>query len=241
MKTHVCEEEWFANDCPAAPTARVLLADPDPISRHVLATVLRRTDQLRLVATVDIAHPPNRWPLAGVDVAILAVGPNDDHARAVQQLTARHIRVLLLGIGWTRARLDAAFASGAGGCLVKDTRLGGLVPATRAVAAGHTVLSPDLLALYRSPARSARPDTVPLAAPPPGRRLRRLLSSLTDREREVLTLLSGGFSTAEAAHSLKVSPATVKSHVSHSLAKLGVRNRVEAVLLVQRVNDPRQA
>jgi DNA-binding NarL/FixJ family response regulator len=56
---------------------------------------------------------------------------------------------------------------------------------------------------------------------------------LTEREYEVLNLLAEGMSTAEAATELRVSPATVKSHVSHALPKLGARNRVEAVLMIK--------
>jgi DNA-binding CsgD family transcriptional regulator len=63
-------------------------------------------------------------------------------------------------------------------------------------------------------------------------------AGLTDREHEVLSLLADGMSTVEAARSLGVSPATIKSHVSHALPKLGARNRLEAVLLIRNATRP---
>ncbi|WP_441250126.1 response regulator transcription factor [Kitasatospora sp. McL0602] len=183
---------------------------------------------------MDIRRPVREWPLDQVDVAVLAIGHQEDHSRTVHELALSKIQVLLIGVGWTRARLEAAVSAGAAGCLVKDTRIGGLATAVRSVASGHAVLSPELLGLYRSPARRE-----PSSAAPPvlsGDAVRRLIRSLTDREQQVLTLLAEGSSTVEAAEALSVSPATVKSHISHALGKLGVRNRLEAVLLMQRLN-----
>jgi DNA-binding NarL/FixJ family response regulator len=99
------------------------------------------------------------------------------------------------------------------------------------VASGHVVLSPQLLGqcLQKKPASGGSPFG--LDGPVP---LDTLLATLTKREREVLDLLADGKSTAEAAEVLMLSAATVKSHVSHALSKLGVRNRLEAVLLMQR-------
>ena len=233
MGTQLAQVGWSVDGCVSDPDARFLVAGGDPISRQLLGNALRESGRLHFVADVDIGRPVPEWPLDRVDLVVLVVGVQDDHLRTVRQLARNTVRVLLIGSGWTRAGLDAAFTSGAAGCLDRDTRIGGLATAARAVASGHTVLSPELLALYRAPARPVC-GTAPSPAPSAAHSLKRLLSALTDREREVLSLLSVGLSTAEAAVSLKVSPATVKSHVSHAISKLGVRNRLEAVLLVQR-------
>ncbi|TDB91983.1 LuxR family transcriptional regulator [Micromonospora fluostatini] len=90
------------------------------------------------------------------------------------------------------------------------------------------VLSRELAALYVT----GQGPTGQAAA---GQRARDRVGALTSREREVLSLLAGGMTTAEAAAALRISPTTVKSHVSHALPKLGVRNRMEAVLLAQRM------
>jgi DNA-binding NarL/FixJ family response regulator len=117
---------------------------------------------------------------------------------------------------------------------VKNTEVGGLAAAARAVASGHTVLSPELHGLYTSPVRVV-PGPVPSQVSRRAGSPDHLLRLLTGREHKVLALLAEGLSTAEAAADLKVSPATIKSHVSHALTKLGVRNRLEAVLLVRQL------
>jgi DNA-binding NarL/FixJ family response regulator len=122
------------------------------------------------------------------------------------------------------------FLAGASGCLVKETGIGGLAAAVGAVVSGYTVLSPQLHSLYGHDTHHATNAPVGRA----GRSADRQLGSLTSRERTVLDLLAQGMSTAEVAARLKVSPATVKSHVSHTFSKLGVRNRLEAVLVAQR-------
>ncbi|WP_434589216.1 LuxR C-terminal-related transcriptional regulator [Streptomyces sp. A5-4] len=238
METRIFDDDWFANGSVAEPEARILLADQDPISRHVLGGVVHRADQLRLVASVDVRQPLREWRLEQVDVAVLGVGHNCDPVDTIRALVAAKIQVLLIGVGWTRTKLDAVFQAGANGVLTKDARIGGLAAAARAVASGHTVLSPDLHELYRSPSeRRLPPPSAKAQIVPVGRETatQRLLSALTDREREVLALLTDGLSTAEAAARLHVSAATIKSHISHTLTKLGVRNRLEAVLLMQGV------
>ncbi|MEV4342041.1 response regulator transcription factor [Streptomyces sp. NPDC049590] len=214
-----------------AEEVRVLVADHDPISRHVLGGVLRATRGLSVVGAVDARQPTSRWPLDRVDVVVLAVGPHEDPVPAVRALHGRRVRVLLMGTEWSRGRLTGALAAGAGGCLVKDARLNGLGSAAHAVAAGHTVICAHLHEVY-TPRRTA--PGAPASAGGSAREPGRLLALLTRRERDVLRVLAEGVSTAEAAARLGVSSATIKSHVSHALTKLGARNRVEAVLMMQR-------
>nr|WSW43168.1 response regulator transcription factor [Streptomyces sp. NBC_01001] len=211
---------------------RVLLADRNPVCRHWVAHALGRDVRLHVMPWVGTDEPLEYWPLEGIDVALLTAHPLGDPS-VVRALAARRIRTLVVGAGWTRQLLDEAFASGVLGCLTKDIDIAALGAAVRAVAAGHTVLSPELHDLHMTgPGTSA-------AAPPAGggRDVGTLMRSLTDRELQVLHVLAEGASTAEAGARLKVAPATVKSHVSHILAKLGVRNRLEAVLLMRRWLD----
>lgn len=221
----------------AGARTRVLLLDADPVSRRGFAAALGQAPGVELVGgPVGLsrgAHlvAPAR---AEVDAAVLVPGRGEEPTRHVGALVRRGVPVLLVGSGWTSVRLRAALDAGALGCLVRNAAAHRLVPAVRAVAAGQCVLSPELLALLRGPSghppRGANGTATvrPLRSSADPR-----LRLLTGREREVLALLSQGLTTAEAARRLKVSPATVKSHVSHVLGKLGVRNRVEAVLLVR--------
>ncbi|MGW2562111.1 LuxR C-terminal-related transcriptional regulator [Streptomyces sp. NPDC001514] len=216
----------------------VLLADADPVSRHVLARALDGADRIKVLGTVDSGLPLHHWPLSGVDVVVLAGAGRSGAGRAgpasaAAELVHKGVRVLLLDTGWNPESLGAALSAGCAGALVKDPEIGRLAAAVRAAATGYVVLSPELLGLWPASSRTA---AVP-ARERSDRSVGLLLRSLTEREREVLTLLAEGLSTNETARRLKVTPATVKSHVSHSLTKLSVRNRLEAVLLMRRALD----
>jgi DNA-binding NarL/FixJ family response regulator len=200
----------------------VVLVDGDPISRQVLGGTLRAGAGISLLGSVDSRMPVGDWPVTRLDLAILVAGPRENHVLMAQELAAIGTRALMIGMDWTKPRIDAALSSGAAGCLSKDWALHNLCTAAQAAASGYVVLSPDLVDLC-----------VSTGAMVGGRFLENRLGGLTQREREVLTLLAEGLSTTEVSQTLVVSPATVKSHVSHSLTKLGVRNRLEAVLLMQ--------
>jgi DNA-binding NarL/FixJ family response regulator len=233
MPIRAFEDDWLTGFGQREPVASVLLADHDPISRRVLGTVFRDAAHLEYLRCVDSHRPVEEWPgLGRADVVVLVVGAHEDATTTVSRLTAYGPRTLLVGTAWTRETLAAAFAAGATGCLIKDTEIGRVATAARAVASGHIVLSPQLLGQCLE--RTSPPGGVSLGMDEPVP-LDTLLATLTRREREVLDLLADGRSTAETAEALALSAATVKSHVSHALAKLGVRNRLEAVLLMQRV------
>ncbi|MEU2774117.1 LuxR C-terminal-related transcriptional regulator [Streptomyces sp. NPDC007162] len=207
---------------PSAEPPRVLLVDGDPVSRQVFGGTLHADDQVSLVATGDSRRPAAEWPLHRADLTILVSGPLENHVLKAQDVNRRGGRTLLVGVDWSKHRLDAALASGTSGCLSKDWALSHLPQAAAAAATGHIVLSPDLVGLC-----------VAMQPADAGRDLAVRLRCLTRREREVLTLLAEGMSTGEVSDCLVVSPATIKSHVSHALTKLCVRNRLEAVLLMQ--------
>lgn len=207
----------------------VVLADYDPLSRHVLSSALRAAggadSRLRLLASLDAFTPVRSWDgLHHAQVVVLAPCPQVDTTAVIRELVVHDVRVLLLATRWDGESLNRSMAAGASGCLVKDTDVDRIAAAALAVGSGYMVLSPELKDIYR-------PDQ-----PQPGRPGQPAVLPLTEREHEVLNLLAEGLSTAETARALGVSPTTVKSHVSHALPKLNVRNRLEAVL---RVKDAR--
>jgi DNA-binding NarL/FixJ family response regulator len=115
-----------------------------------------------------------------------------------------------------------ALRAGASGFLLKDAPRADLVAAIRVAAAGDALLAPSVTRRLIE-AFAARPAAV---TPSPSR-----LASLTPRERDILMLVARGRSNTEIASDLVVSEATVKTHVGHLLAKLGLRDRVQAVIL----------
>ncbi|GID93771.1 response regulator [Amorphoplanes digitatis] len=119
----------------------------------------------------------------------------------------------------------AALTAGASGFLLKDVTPEHLVAAVRLVRSGDALLAPAIT--RRLVERFARRDSAPAAA-------HRDLAALTPRELEVLCLLAQGLSNAELAGRLHLSEATVKTHVARILAKLGLRDRVQAVVVAYR-------
>jgi DNA-binding NarL/FixJ family response regulator len=131
-------------------------------------------------------------------------------------------RVLILTTFGEDEYLYAAMRAGASGFLLKDSPRSALLHAVRTVAAGDALLDPILT-------RRLIEDWV--RRPPPGAGVPEALRSLTPRELDVFTELARGRSNAEIAAGLVLSETTVKSHVAHVLAKLGLRDRVQAVVL----------
>jgi DNA-binding NarL/FixJ family response regulator len=132
------------------------------------------------------------------------------------------VRVVVLTTFDLDQYVYAALAAGASGFLLKDVSADRLVSAVRQVRAGDAMLSPTIT--RRLVERFVRPN--------PGPRVpHRDLDRLTAREREVLELLAGGLSNSELAATLRVSDATVKTHVARILSKLQLRDRVQAVVL----------
>jgi DNA-binding NarL/FixJ family response regulator len=115
-----------------------------------------------------------------------------------------------------------ALRAGASGFLLKDAPSAELLAAVRTVAAGDAIVSPRVTRRMLDRFRGSLPDASPVADP--------ALDTLTEREREVLVLIGEGRNNAEIGETLFLSESTVKTHVGRVLAKLGLRDRVHAVI-----------
>jgi len=204
-------------------TIRVLVADDQALVRGGFRMILDERDDLELVG--EAADGEQAVALAqelDPDVILMDVRmPKLDGVAATRRLvdagTRAHILVL------TTFDLDeyvyAAVRAGASGFLLKDVEPTELVDAIRVVAAGNSLFGPE--ATQRLVERFAGgPASVDDS----------ILDRLTEREREILRLLASGMSNAEVAEKLFLSETTVKTHVSAVLRKLGVRDRVQAVI-----------
>jgi len=150
--------------------------------------------------------------------------PHLDGVEATRQIVAvgSPARILVLTTYDLDEYVYAAIRAGASGFLLKDVQPAQLAEAIRVIAAGDALLAPSVT--RRLLGQFARTLPGPRATPAQ-------LAALTERETEVLRLLAAGLSNAELAGRLYISEATVKSHVSSLLRKLGLRDRVQAVIL----------
>ncbi len=201
---------------------RVVIADDQPMMRAGFKAVLEATGDIRVVAEAGtgeeaVAAATEHAP----DVVLMDIRmPGMDGIEATRRLPRQ--RVLILTTFGLDAYIIDALRAGASGFLLKDAPTQEVVAAVRAVAAGDAVLSATVTRQLL--------DQVARRLPAAVSRDPNALASLTEREQEVLRMLAAGLSNAEIASALVVSEATVKSHVSHLLGKLGLRDRVQAVI-----------
>ena len=208
---------------------RVLLVDDQSMLRMGFALVLNAEDDIEVVgegADGAAALAMSRALLP--DVVLMDVRmPGVDGITATGRVLAElpQTRVIIL----TTFDLDeyafAALRAGASGFLLKDARPAELVAAIRAVASGDAVVSPRVTRRMLELFAPRLPDAVAAAAP------HERLASLTPREHEIFAALGEGLSNAEIAERFVLSEATVKTHVGRVLGKLGLRDRVQAVVL----------
>ena len=204
---------------------RVLLADDQDLVRRGFRMILESEPGLVVVGESRNGEEAVRDSARlGPDVVCLDVEmPGMDGLEAARRITAvaDPPAVLILTTFDRDDYLFAALQAGASGFLLKTTSPEKLIEAVQVVAAGDALLAPDVT--RRVIERSVR-SAPPAAASVPA------LAELTDREREVLQLLAKGLSNAEIAGRLYLGEATVKTHVSKVLQKLGLRDRIQAVV-----------
>jgi DNA-binding NarL/FixJ family response regulator len=207
---------------------RVLLVDDQELVRAGFRLMIDGEPDMSVVGEAsDGDQAVDAAARAHPDVVLMDVRmPNVDGIEAARRILAdgrsADTRVLMLTTFDLDEYVYAALRAGASGFLVKDVPPQALVDAVRAVAAGDALLAPAVTRrLIEHALRGG-----PAPGPPPAE-----LDELTPRELEVFRLVARGHSNAEIAAELVVELATVKSHVARVLTKLGLRDRVQAVVL----------
>ncbi|MEU5954004.1 MULTISPECIES: response regulator transcription factor [Streptomyces] len=208
---------------------RVAVADDQELVRSGFSMILEAQPDIEVVAEAgDGAEAVAAVRLHAPDVILLDIRmPGMDGIEAARQVCAQSsCRVVMLTTFDLDEYVYEALYAGASGFLLKDVRRDDLVHAVRVVAAGDSLLAPSVTRrLVADVVRRRRTESDAPAVSPAER-----LSVLTAREEETLRLLARGLSNAEIAASFVVSDHTVKTHVSNVLSKLGLRDRVQAVI-----------
>jgi len=206
---------------------RVLVADDQALVRAGFRALLDAQDDIEVAAEAcDGAQAFRLARQLAPDVVLMDIRmPGTDGLAATRQITAdpqlANTRVLVLTTFELDEYVFEAIRSGASGFLVKDTEPEALVQAVRVMAAGDALLSPGVTRrlIAEFAARAKQPHNADG------------LKELTEREREVLTLVGNGLSNNEIAERLLVSLATAKTHVSRAMIKLRARDRAQLVVI----------
>jgi DNA-binding NarL/FixJ family response regulator len=207
-------------------TVRVVLADDQPLVRSGLRVIMADHSDLEVVGEAATgAEAVQLVRDTDPDVVVMDIRmPGMDGIEATRLITAgpATTRVLVLTTFDEDDHVYGALRAGASGFVVKDMALDDILAAIRVVAAGDALIAPGvtrrLIADF-----IGRPAAVPERSPRP-------VEGITEREREVLTLVGRGRSNTEIAEDLFITVATAKSHVSRLLTKLGARDRVQLVI-----------
>lgn len=207
-------------------TIRVVIADDQELVRKGFRMILEAEPYIRVEGeAADGREAVEAARKLRPDVVLMDIRmPNMDGVEATRQLAGEEgMKVLILTTFDLDEYVVEGLRAGAGGFLLKDVPPETLVEGIRVVARGDALLAPSvtrrLLDRFVTKLAPARAEE------------QKALATLTDRERDVLLLVARGKSNAEIAEELFVSETTVKTHVSHALMKLGLRDRVQAVVL----------
>jgi DNA-binding NarL/FixJ family response regulator len=209
-------------------TTRVVVADDQPLVREGFRAQISLVPDMELVGLATTGLEAVELATRSLpDVVLMDVRmPVMDGIEATRRITSdertRDVRILVLTTFDLDEYVYAALRAGASGFLLKDSLPEDLFAAIRLVAAGEALLAPTVT--RRLISEFAQRPEIARANPP-------ALARLTDRERDVLTLVAQGLSNNEVAGRLVLSPATVKTHVSRILTKLGARDRAQLVML----------
>jgi DNA-binding NarL/FixJ family response regulator len=207
---------------------RVLVVDDQELVRAGFCVILEAAEGIQVAGeAANGAQAVTRAAALGPDVVLMDVRmPEMDGLEATRLITGGDRdggpRVVMLTTFDLDDYVYEALRAGASGFLLKDAPRHDLIAAVRRVAAGDALLAPSVTRRLIEAFARRPPET----SPSPSR-----LASLTARERDILLRLARGRSNAEIAGELFVSETTVKTHVGHLLAKLGLRDRVQAVIV----------
>ncbi|MGC5040129.1 MULTISPECIES: response regulator [unclassified Streptomyces] len=209
----------------------VLIADDQPLQRFGSRMLLESQDDMTVVG--EAANGSEAVRMAAElhpDVVLMDIRmPGLDGIEATRRITASGDRTRILIV--TTFDLDeyayAGLRAGASGFLVKDAQPEELLAGIRAVATGDAVVAPSLTRRLLDAYVHHLPTDTAAATPTEDPRL----ASLTDREREILTVIGQGWTNTEIAERLHLAESTVKTHVGRILAKTGSRDRIQAVIL----------
>ncbi|MDX6673501.1 MAG: two-component system, NarL family, response regulator LiaR [Solirubrobacteraceae bacterium] len=208
---------------------RVLVVDDHRLFRSGLRDVLEESG-IAIAGEADSGEEALELaPAMSPDVVIMDLTlPGISGAEATRRLLAADpkLTVLVVTVSADGDDIDEALAAGARGYLLKDATARELVAGVRAAAAGEAPLSPPVAARLVASMRDARRARDAAGDP----------ADLSERELQVLRLISEGRDNTQIARALYISPETVKDHVSHILSKLGVENRIQAAVYAVRTD-----